>query len=79
MTILAPRDYASDEERQMAQALNKAAEQMLKAVDAACRLRTAPGDAKRKRALMRTNLEQAANNGMDALAHTLHAQKGSDP
>lgn len=76
MSILAPRNYATEDERKLADALNDLCERMLKTVDAACRLRTAPGDAKRHRAYMRKSLESSANNGMDALAHSLNARKG---
>ena len=76
MNVLPPRKYATDEERKLAEALDACAGQMLKVTDAACRLRTAPGEARRHRSLMRTALQRAANNGMDALAHSLNGKTG---
>jgi|GEM_PF-4840581 len=70
MSILPPRKYEDEEEQRLADALNELGAKMLSIVDAACRLRTAPNEAKRKRAMMRTNLEQAAHNGMDALSYS---------
>lgn len=75
MKILAPRTCATDEEQRLYDRLNHLFGDALKAVDAAARLRTAPGDAKRHRQYMRKSLEAAANNGMDALAHSLRANK----
>jgi len=69
-SILPPREYNDDEEARLAEALNNMGQKMLDIVDSACRLRTAPGDAKRQRALMRTNLEQAAHAGMAALTYS---------
>ena len=70
MSILPPRKYEDEDEERLATALNEMGARMLSIVDSACRLRTAPGDAKRKRAMMKTNLEQAAHNGMDALSYS---------
>lgn len=75
MSVLPPRKYSSDEEERLAAALNDLGGKMLSAVDAACRLRTAPGDAKRQRALMKTNLEQSANHGLNALAYSQEPPK----
>lgn len=77
MSILPPRDYGGDDEaRRLAATLDDLGEKMLRAVDAACRLRTAPGDAKRLRQYMRRNLEEAALNGMGALAYASQTPKG---
>lgn len=70
MSVLPPRKYGTDEERRLAEAMNAGAENMLKVVDAACRLRTAPGEAKRQRAMMRKSLEDAATHGLNALAYS---------
>jgi len=70
MSILPPREYESESASRLASTIDDLGGKMLAAVDAACRLRTAPGDAKRQRALMRTSLEQAANAGMNALSYS---------
>lgn len=75
MTILAPRTYDNDVEQRLHDRLNHVLGDALKIVDAATKLRSAPGEAKRHRQHMRKSLETAANNGMDALAHSLHAKK----
>ena len=75
MSILAPRTYERDEEQRLHDRLNHLLGQALDTVDAAVKLRSAPGEAKRQRQYMRKSLETAANNGMDALAHSLHAKQ----
>ena len=77
MSILPPREYETEEETRLAAVLNELGGRMLQAVDSACRLRTAPGEAKRQRALMRTNLEQAGNNAMNALAYARTPKEGA--
>lgn len=77
MSILPPREYDTEEEARLAATINDLGNRMLSSVDAACRLRTAPGEAKRQRALMRTNLEQAANNGLNALAYAKTPKEGA--
>ena len=71
MSILPPREYATDDENRLAAFLNEAGEKLLGTVDAACKLRTAPGETKRQRAMVRTHLENAANSAMSALAYAL--------
>lgn len=75
--ILPPREYQSDDERRLAEALNELGQKMLGAVDAACKLRTAPAATKRQRALMRNHLEQAANTAMNALAYSKSPEEGA--
>lgn len=77
MSILPPREYETEEEARLAASLNDLGSRMLATVDAACKLRTAPGEAKRQRALMRTNLEQAANSAMNALAYAKAPREGA--
>lgn len=77
-TLLAPRKYATVEEQELAERLNEMGGKMLSLIDAACRLRTAPPDAKRHRAYMRSSLEQAVNNGMDAYAHSSNPKEEPD-
>jgi len=77
MSVLPPRNYSTDEERRLAEAMNTGAENMLKVVDAACRLRTAPGEAKRQRQMMRKCLEDAAAHGLNALAYTNPPKEGA--
>lgn len=74
-TILPPREYQDDDERRLADAIEGFAARILTAVDSACRLRTAPNDAKRQRALMRTKLEEAAQAGMAAYAYAARGQE----
>jgi hypothetical protein len=69
INILPPRDYGDDNEKQLAEKLNDMASKMLTIVDAACRLRSAPSDAKRQRAMMRTHLENAAQCGLNAFTY----------
>lgn len=71
------RKYGSDEEARLAAELNDLGDKMLARVDAACRLRTAPGDAKRLRALMKNDLQAAIAKGMDALAYTIQPEEGA--
>lgn len=56
MTLLP--DPVEDEER-LREALNRQAQQMLDTLDAAMKMRTAPGPAKRQRHLAKTALEDA--------------------
>lgn len=72
--LLAPREWSEDEIA-LAIALDKAGVAMLSMVDKSCYLRSAPDAARRQRAIMKTNLEQALSAGMAALAHSNHQHK----
>lgn len=76
-SILPPREYSDPEEERLARALDDMASKMLAVVDAACRLRSAPPETKRQRAMMKTNLEEAAQKGMNALSYSKSDQKGA--
>ena len=77
--ILAPRAYSTDEETRLAAAINDLGGKMLHYTNVACRRREAPGEAKRQCALMKTNLQAAANNAMDAIAHSIQNRKEPRP
>ena len=70
MSILPPRNYEDEDERKLASVIDELSGKILTAVDAACRLRTAPGDAKRHRQYVKRNLEEAASNAMAALSYS---------
>lgn len=78
MSILPPREYPDEDEARLASALNSAGDKMLAIVDAACRLRTAPKESQRHRAIMRRSLEEAAQAGMSAMAWYKHGTRNTD-
>ncbi|MEM1149296.1 MAG: hypothetical protein AAGI03_01895 [Pseudomonadota bacterium] len=64
-------ERCSDDERRLREALNRQCERFLHTVDSALRLRTAPSEVKRARALVRTSLINAGLNaiyGQDLLS-----------
>lgn len=78
MKLLPVRSFASDDEARLYARLDDLLGKALETVDAAVRLRTAPGDTKRSRSHMKKSLETAAAQGMDALVYSANARNGDN-
>lgn len=78
MNILPPREYASEEEKRLADMLNASFTGVMAKADSAIRLRSAGNDAQRLRRYAIRNLEEAATNIMSAFAYAQNGGKQKD-
>ncbi len=71
--ILPARPGESDDERRLREAINRHGGQLLATLDAAIKMRSAPGDAQRARHLAKGHLQDFALKAM--LAHAIAAEE----
>ena len=64
--LLPARPNETDDERRLREAMNRHLGAAMSTLDHAIKLRTAPGDVKRMRHLMRTDLIQAGHKALHA-------------